>query len=85
MESVQTYIEALELQLEVNRIVQGMAKRSGKPADHINSLWKATDKEVVGKHQYGVTDKQKLIGSIVRAKLGLKDEEDDKSGDSKEE
>lgn len=63
---------------EVNRIVQGLAKTTGKPQDHIQSLWKDTEKEVVVKHKYGVTDRYKQIGKIVRAKMGVKgDPEDD--------
>lgn len=65
---VQEYLDQL---IEVNRIVQGLAKKSGKPAEHINSIWADTDKEMVGKHKYGVTDKQKAIAKVVRAKLGV--------------
>lgn len=68
MNLIESYIELLE----VNKIIQGLAKRSGKPADHINSIWKDTEKELVSKHQYGVTDKYKAIGKIVHDKLGLK-------------
>lgn len=76
MKSIHEYIEQL---VEVNRIIQGLVKRSGKPAEHINSIWKDTEKELVTKHQYGVTDKYKAIGNIVRDKLGVKPEpEDDK-------
>jgi hypothetical protein len=64
---VQEYLDLLE----VNRIVQGLSKKSGKPAEHVNSIWSATDKEMVGKHKYGVTDKQKSIAKVVRSKLGL--------------
>lgn len=71
---VQEYLELLE----VNRIIQGLSKKSGKPAEHINSIWAATDKEMVGKHKYGVTDKQKSIARIVRAKLGVEPEPEDK-------
>lgn len=74
MKSVTEYLELLE----VNRIIQGLSKKSGKPSDHINSIWKDTEKEVVSKHKYGVTDKYKEIGKIVRDKLGVKDDEDDK-------
>jgi hypothetical protein len=81
MRSIQEYIDQL---LEVNRIVQGLAKRSGKPADHINSIWKDTDREIVGKHQYGVTDKQKVIAKIVRDKLGVKPDSDE-DNESKDE
>jgi hypothetical protein len=63
---------------EVNRIIQGLSKKSGKPEEHINTIWKDTEKEVVSKHQYGVTDKYKAIGKIVRSKLGVKADEDDK-------
>lgn len=73
MSSVLEYLELLE----VNRIIQGLAKRSGKPADHINQIWKDTTKELVSKHQYGVTDKYKQIGNIVRDKLGVKPEAGD--------
>jgi len=66
--------EFIHLQ-EVNRIIQGLAKKSGKPADHINNIWKETEKEVITKHEYGVTDKYKHIGNIVRSKLGIKDED----------
>lgn len=78
MQSVHEYIELLE----VNRIIQGLAKRSGKPADHINSIWKDTDREVVGKHKFGVTDKQRAIAKIVRAKLGVKPEAGEEDDDS---
>lgn len=82
MQSVHEYIELIE----VNRIIQGLVKKSGKPADHINSIWAETDKELVGKHKYGVTDKQKSIAKVVKAKLGLKpDPADDKDDDSKDE
>ena len=81
MSSVTEYLELLE----VNRIVQGLAKRSGKPADHINQIWSDTTKELVSKHQFGVTDKYKQIGKIVRDKLGVKPEVgDDEEQDSKE-
>jgi hypothetical protein len=77
MNLIQEYIDYLT---EVNRIVQGLSKRSGKPADHVNSIWRETDKEVVGKHKYGVTDKQKAIARIVSAKLGVKPEPDEDDG-----
>ena len=61
---------------EVNRIVQGLSKKSGKPKEHIDSVWKETEKELVLKHKYGVSDNYKEIGNIVRAKLGVAKEED---------
>lgn len=70
-------LEFIDLQ-EVNRIIQGLSKKSGKPSDHIDSIWKETEKEVIAKHKFGVTDSYKKIGSIVRKKLGLKPEENDK-------
>lgn len=64
---------------EVNRIVQGLSVKSGKPKDHIDQMWKDTEKEVLLKHKFGVTDKYREIGNIVRSKLGVaKDEEDNK-------
>lgn len=79
MKSIHEYLDLLE----VNRIIQGLSKKSGKPEEHINTIWKDTEKEVVSKHQYGVTDKYKAIGKIVRAKLGVKADEDDKEEDTK--
>lgn len=74
---------------EVNRIIQGLSKAANKSPDHVNSLWRETDKEVILKHQGGVTDHYKEIGKIVRAKLGLKgtpvdgmeDEDDNKKSE----
>lgn len=57
---------------EANRIVQGLAKRTGKPKEHIDTIWKDTEKEVLVKRKYGVTDKYREIGQIVRSKLGVK-------------
>lgn len=57
---------------EVNRIVQGLSGKSGKPKEHVDQIWKDTEKEFVLKHKYGVTDKYKEIGDIVRSKLGVK-------------
>lgn len=71
MNHIEEFIQHL---LEVNRIVQGLSKKTGKPADHIDQLWKDTEKEVVTKHKFGVTDKYREIGQIVKSKLGLKDE-----------
>lgn len=62
---------------EVNRIVQGLSVKSGKPKEHIDQMWKDTEKEVLLKHKYGVTDKYKEIGNIVRSKLGVAKEEDE--------
>lgn len=62
---------------EVNRIVQGLSVKSGKPKDHIDKMWKDTEKEVLLKHKFGVTDKYKEIGNIVRSKLGVKPDEDE--------
>lgn len=67
--------EFLYLQ-EVNRIVQGMSRQSGKPKEHIDAIWKDTEKEVLVKHKFGVTDKYKQIGNIVRSKMGLPPQED---------
>lgn len=78
MKNIQEYVDYL---IEVNRIVQGLVKKSGKPADHINSIWKDTEKELVSKHQFGVTDKYKAIGNIVRDKLGVKPDPEDKESD----
>lgn len=61
---------------EANRIIQGLSKSTGKPIDHVEGIWKETEKEVISKHQFGVTDGYKKIGGIVRSKLGLKPEED---------
>lgn len=60
---------------EVNRVVQGLSKITSKPQDHIGKIWADTEKEILLKHKYGVTDKYKAIGKIVKAKLGVKDEE----------
>jgi hypothetical protein len=81
MKTVQEYLELLE----VNRIIQGLSKRSGKPADHINSIWKDTEKEVLTKHKFGVTDKYKEIGKLVRSKLGVEpsDKEKEDEADTK--
>lgn len=62
---------------EVNRIVQGMSKQSGKPKEHIDAVWKDTEKEVLVKHKFGVTDRYKQIGRIVRSKMGLPPQEDE--------
>ena len=76
--------EYLYLQ-EVNRIVQGLSKKTGKPKDHIDKVWKDTEKEVLVKHKYGVTDRYKQIGKIVRSKLGVKgDPEDDNKAEEPE-
>lgn len=64
---------------EVNRIVQGLSVKSGKPKEHIDQMWKDTEKEVLVKHKFGVTDRYKTIGNIVRSKLGVKPDEDEKS------
>lgn len=69
--------ESYLMMLEANRIIQGFVKKSGKPVDHIEGIWRETEKEVVSKHKFGVTDGYKEIGNIVRSKLGLKPEEDD--------
>mgnify|MGYP003575164572 CR=1 FL=1 len=61
---------------EVNRIIQGLAKVTGKPPEHIDTVWKDTEREVLLKHKYGVTDRYKHIGKIVKSKMGVKDEED---------
>lgn len=61
---------------EVNRIVQGLSKTTGKPKDHIDQLWKDTEKEVLVKHKYGVTDRYKHIGKIVKSKLGVQKDQD---------
>jgi hypothetical protein len=58
--------------VEANRIIQGFAKKSGKPTEHIQGVWKDTEKEIVAKHKHGVTDKYKEIGNLVRDKMGLK-------------
>lgn len=68
------YIQNIE---EVNRIIQGISRVSGKPKEHIDSLWKDTEKEVLVKHKYGVTDKYKEIGNIVRSKMGMKPDVDE--------
>lgn len=66
---------------EVNRIVQGLSSKSGKPKEHIDQMWKDTEKEVLLKHKFGVTDRYKTIGNIVRSKLGVdKDEQEDNKG-----
>ena len=79
MKSIHEYICYLT---EVNRIIQGLVKRSGKPADHISNIWKDTEKELVSKHQFGITDRYRAIGNIVRDKLGVKpDPEDEKETD----
>ena len=70
-------LEYLHYIQEVNRIVQGMSNQSGKPKDHIASIWKDTEKEVLVKHKYGVTDRYKQIGNIVRSKMGLPHQEED--------
>ena len=75
---MKTVAEFIEL-VEVNRIIQGLAKKSGKPADHIDSIWKNTEKELLVKHKFGVTDKYKQIGNLVRAKLGVEPEEENES------
>ncbi len=74
MKSVIEYIELIE----VNRIVQGLSNKSGKPKDHIDKIWKDTEKEVITKHKYGVTDSYKEIGKIVKSKLGLPVDVEDK-------
>ena len=61
---------------ESNKIIQGLSKNSGKPTEHIDDIWKETEKEVIDKHKFGVTDKYKEIGTIVRSKLGLDKKED---------
>lgn len=61
---------------EVNRIVQGLSKVTGKPQDHVTQLWKDTEKEVLLKHKYGVTDRYKQIGKIVKSKLGVSKDQD---------
>jgi hypothetical protein len=74
--TLDSHIEHL---LEVNRIVSGIANKSGMPKQHTQDIWDEVDKEVVKKHQFGVVDKYKQIGSIVRAKLGVPDEDDEKN------
>ena len=73
MTTVSDYIYVLE----ANRIVQGFAKKTGKPAEHIEGIWKETEKEMLAKHRFGVTDKYKEIGNIVRSKLGVKSDEEE--------
>ena len=73
--TLESHIEHLQ---EVNRIVSGIANKSGMPKDHTQDIWNAVDKEVNKTHKFGVTDKYKQIGSIVRAKLGVPEEDDDK-------
>ena len=68
--------EFLYLQ-EVNRIVQGLSKNTGKPKEHIDKIWKDTEKEVLVKHKYGVTDRYKQIGKIVKSKLGIQKDADE--------
>jgi hypothetical protein len=75
---MKTVTEFIEL-VEVNRIIQGLVKKSGKPADHIDALWKDTEKQLLVKHKFGVTDKYKQIGNLVRAKLGVEPEKEDES------
>ena len=65
--------------LEVNRIVRGIANKSGMPKQHTQDIWDAVDKEVTKKHTHGVVDNYKQIGSIVRAKLGVPEEAEDNS------
>ena len=68
---------------EVNRIIQGLANRSGKPVEHVGAIWKETDKEVLVKHTHGVTDRYKQIGDIVRKKLGVKPDPEDEPKEKK--
>lgn len=79
--TIHHYIEYLQ---EANRIIQGLSKNTGKPADHIQSVWKDTEKEVLLKHKYGVTDMYKTIGKIVRGKMGLPPEQEDKDTKDKD-
>jgi hypothetical protein len=73
MYKLQNYINLLE----VNRIVSGIAGKSGMPKDHVQAVWDSVDKEVIKKHERGVTDNYKEIGSIVKAKLGVAEDPDD--------
>lgn len=80
MTTVSDYIYVLE----ANRIIQGLSKKSGKPVDHIEGVWKSTEKEVLAKHQFGVTDKYKEIGNLVRSKLGVKSDEEEEATQNKQ-
>lgn len=66
---------------EVNRIIQGLSNKTGKPKDHIDQIWKDTEKEVITKHKYGVVDKYREIGKIVGSKLGVKNDPVDDTED----
>lgn len=71
------YLETIDCIKEVNRIVQGMSKKTGQTPEHIDQVWKDTEKEVLAKHKFGVTDKYKAIGNIVKSKMGIKDDIED--------
>lgn len=79
MQDLQEYLLHLT---EVNRIVSGIANKSKMPKPHVQDIWNQVDKEVVPKHTHGVTDHYKQIGSIVRAKLGVPDTEEEAEPDA---
>jgi hypothetical protein len=84
MNLIAAYIEYIQ---EANRIVQGLSRSTGKPKEHIDKIWKDTEKEMLVKHKYGVTDKYRQIGNVVRSKLGVapdpKEDNKEEDGDEK--
>lgn len=81
MTSIEEYVQHVT---EVNRIVQGISRNANKPKEHVDKVWKETEKEVLLKHKYGVTDKYREIGNIVRAKMGQVQKNDDDEDTKKE-